>query len=144
MVDRLSRERRSWNMSRIRSGGTKPELVVRRAVYALGYRYKLHARTLPGKPDIAFFNRKKAIFVHGCFWHQHDAPLCPYVRVPKSSLDYWMPKLSQNVTRDAQHLESLEGLGWSVLIIWECELQRATRLRNRIRRFLGPVSPTGR
>src|SRR5258708_1775116 len=98
-MDRLTRERRSWNMSRIRSTGTKPEMVVRRLVHAMGVRYRLHVKGLPGKPDLVFRRLRKVIFVHGCFWHQHPRMGCLDARLPKSSGGYWNQKLARNVTR---------------------------------------------
>lgn len=135
-MDTITHEHRSWNMARIHSVGTKPEIIVRKVVYALGYRYRLHVKKLPGKPDLVFRNRKKVVFVHGCFWHQHHDPNCRLVRVPKSSLQYWGPKLARNVARDAEHLAGLHALGWSVLIIWECETVDIERLGQKLRAFL--------
>src|SRR4051812_25213251 len=110
---------RSANMRAIRSTGMKPELSVRQTVYALGYRYRLHRRDLPGVPDLVFSARRRAIFVHGCFWHQHRG--CRMAHLPKTNLSYWLPKLSRNVTRDKKNVRSLRRLGWDVLVIWECE-----------------------
>jgi len=131
----LSRERRSANMRAIRSRDMKPELVVRSAAHVLGYRFRLHRRDLPGKPDLVFTGRRKVIFVHGCFWHQHAG--CADGRMPRSNLDYWTPKLTRNVERDAEHLAALKADGWKVLVIWECETNNAPRLAARLRRFLG-------
>ncbi|MFC4523250.1 very short patch repair endonuclease [Cupriavidus pinatubonensis] len=125
---------RSENMRRIRSKDTAPELLVRRLVWSLGYRYRLHRKDLPGKPDLAFGSRKKAIFVHGCFWHQHPAG-CPDSRLPKSRLEYWLPKLQRNCERDAKAVAALETAGWQVLIIWDCET-KAPDLAERLRNFL--------
>lgn len=121
-------------MSAIRSVGMKPELLVRRVVYGLGYRYRLHRKDLPGKPDLVFGPRRKVIFVHGCFWHQHID--CPDGRMPKSHLGYWRKKLTRNVTRDAEHLASLKTRGWKSLVIWECETKDVRRLAAKVRRFL--------
>jgi len=131
----LSGERRSANMRAIRSRDMKPELVVRSAAHCLGYRFRLHRRDLPGKPDLAFAGRRKVIFVHGCFWHQHAG--CIDGRMPRSNLDYWTPKLTRNVERDAEHIAALKTGGWKVLVIWECETNNAPRLAARLRRFLG-------
>ena len=124
-------------MRRIRSSGTQAEMAVRRLVYGMGYRYRLHGKGLPGKPDLVFRKRKKAIFVHGCFWHQHPDPACADARLPKSRLGYWLPKLSRNQERDAQHLQELREGGWQSLVIWQCETEKqADRLPITIRAFL--------
>lgn len=107
-------------MRAIRSKDMKPELAVRRAAYALGYRYRLHRKDLPGKPDLAFISKKKAIFVNGCFWHQHKT--CREGRPPKSNSAYWAPKLQRNIERDRENVEALELAGWTVLTLWECEI----------------------
>lgn len=120
MTDKLSPARRSANMRAIRSKNTKPEMIVRRAVYALGFRYRLHRHDLPGKPDLAFIGRRKAIFVHGCFWHQHDG--CREASKPKSNADYWKAKLARNVDRDVRNLDLLRAAGWQTLVIWECDM----------------------
>jgi len=135
MADKLTRTRRSWNMSRIRSRDTRPELCVRRLTYSLGYRYRLHFPDLPGKPDLVFLRQKKAIFVHGCFWHQHPRQRCHDSRTPKSSLDYWLPKLKRNVRRDAEDIAKLKKLGWKVMTLWECEVTQSS-LKRRIKNFL--------
>ena len=136
MTDSLSPSRRSANMAAILSKGMKPELVVRRLVYSLGYRFRLHRKNLPGKPDLVFGPRRKIIFVHGCFWHLHPKDDCLDSRRPKSNRGYWLPKLRRNVERDAQHLRALRKLGWKVLVIWECETKDQTRLVKRLDRFL--------
>lgn len=125
-------------MAAIKSAGMKPEMMVRSMVHRMGYRYRLHAKDLPGKPDLVFRSRKKAIFVHGCFWHQHQDPACPDGRAPKSNLSYWAPKLARNVTRDARNLESLTAMGWKTLVLWECEVLRAPgRVAKKAASFLG-------
>ena len=136
MADKISRERRSANMSAIRSKGTKPELLVRQLLHRLGYRYRLHRKDLPGKPDIVFGSRRKAIEVRGCFWHQHPDPTCRDARPPSSNQDYWGTKLQRNIDRDAANLSALEEAGWSVLVIWECEVA-SPRLEDRLLDFLG-------
>lgn len=123
-------------MAQVRGKNTGPELVVRRLVHALGYRYRLHARDLPGHPDLVFRKRRKIIFVHGCFWHRHSAPNCALSRLPKSRLDFWLPKLEGNRERDRRNNRALVRDGWKVLTIWECQLREAKRLRTMIRRFL--------
>lgn len=107
MADKISKERRSENMRQIKSKNMKPELIVRRLVHGMGYRYHLHRKDLSGKPDLVFSSKMKAIFVHGCFWHQHGAKNCPIVRKPKSNGDYWLPKLKRNVQRDKENLKKL-------------------------------------
>lgn len=124
------------NMSRIRSKDMKPELIVRRIVHALGYRYRLHRKDLPGKPDLVFGPRRKVIFVHGCFWHMHPKSTCRDARAPTSNTGYWSAKLARNVERDAAHIAALQAGGWRVLVIWECETANAADLERRLRRFL--------
>lgn len=136
MTDTVTPERRSQIMANIRSKGMKPELIVRRLTHSMGYRYRLHRKDLPGKPDLVFPARRKVIFVHGCFWHQHADPACKIARRPKSNLDYWLPKLQRNVERDAEHRDRLSALGWQVLVIWECEVKIAVGLPERIVEFL--------
>jgi DNA mismatch endonuclease (patch repair protein) len=125
MVDTLMPERRSANMSRIRSRDTKPELVVRRMLHAAGFRFRLNVRTLPGSPDIVLPKYKIAIFVHGCFWHRH--PGCKYAYSPKSRVDFWMKKFEENVARDRRAQVELERLGWSVVTLWQCEVEHGVR-----------------
>lgn len=120
-------------MRRVRSRDTKPELTVRSLVFSMGYRYRLHRRSLPGTPDLVFPSRSKAIFVHGCFWHLHD---CGKYRLPHSREDYWLPKLKANKRRDDVSAVALRGMGWDVLTIWECELRDVGLLSQRIRLFL--------
>ena len=135
-MDRVSRETRSRNMRAIRSKGMKPELAVRRLVHGMGYRYRLHRHGLPGRPDMVFASRRKVIFVHGCYWHQHSDPGCKIARRPKSNLDYWLPKLDGNVIRDADTQDRLRELGWDSLVIWECEVRAGEGIESRIRNFL--------
>ncbi len=125
---------RSANMRAIRSKGMEPEMLVRRMVHALGYRYRLHQADLPGKPDLVFSARRKVIFVHGCFWHSHS---CQLAHAPKSNLGYWLPKLNRNKERDKAHLAALKAAGWKTLIIWECKLKHSKQLQPRIMKFLG-------
>jgi DNA mismatch endonuclease (patch repair protein) len=138
MTDRLSAEARSRIMRAIRNKNTKPELAVRKYLFKQGYRYRLHPKQLPGKPDLSFPSRKKAIFIHGCFWHQHSAPDCPIRVVPSSNKKYWRPKLRRNVSRDRENAAHLRKLGWKSLVVWECELRDNTaKARKRIKKFLG-------
>ncbi|MCK9821578.1 MULTISPECIES: very short patch repair endonuclease [Acetobacteraceae] len=136
MADTLSPAARSARMACIQGRDTKPEMLVRRMLYAMGYRYRLHAKDLPGKPDIVFRKRRKAIFIHGCFWHRHPDPTCRYARLPKSRLDFWLPKLERNRQRDLEHMEKLSAEGWQTLIIWECQLSDETHIKNLLHRFL--------
>lgn len=122
-------------MSKIRASDTKPEMIVRRLAFSLNYRYRVHVKELPGKPDIVFKRKKKVIFVNGCFWHMHSG--CQKSRVPKSRLEYWIPKLESNRLRDRINQEKLEAAGWQVLTIWECETKNIESLACRIRNFLG-------
>jgi len=117
----------------------KPELAVRKLLFAAGYRYRLHRYDLPGRPDIVFAKRRKIVFVHGCFWHQHDAKLCKLTHRPKTNTSYWLPKLQRNRARDAKHEVELRKLGWRSLIVWECELRdNLQKLDAKLRKFLGP------
>lgn len=133
-MDNLTPEQRSTQMSKVRSTNTKPELLVRRLVFGLKYRYRLHQKNLPGKPDLVFKARKKVIFVHGCFWHGHK---CPLGRIPKSRVDFWSDKIAKNSSRDQQNIAKLKELGWESFIIWECELKKLAELESRIQNFLG-------
>lgn len=114
---------RSVQMSRIRGRDTKPEMRVRKALHAAGLRYRLHAGDLPGKPDLVFRSRRIALFVHGCFWHQHPDPNCKLSRMPKSKLDFWRPKLEGNRLRDEKTRSALEARGWTVVEVWECQIK---------------------
>lgn len=133
-MDTRTPEQRRRIMQAVKSENTGPELVVRRLLHGMGYRYRLHRRELPGKPDIVFLSRRKAIFVHGCFWHGHD---CPKGRLPKSRLDYWQMKLDKNRERDRTKAEELQKLGWSVLTIWQCETSDLEGLSIRLQDFVG-------
>ena len=120
-------------MRAVRGRDTSTERSVRRLVHGLGYRYRLHRKDLPGRPDLAFPGRKKAIFVHGCFWHAHG---CEKGQPPKSRLDYWLPKLERNRERDAENLDRLASIGWSALTLWQCEIRDIETLAARIGIFL--------
>lgn len=133
MTDTLTSGERSARMASIRGKDTKPEMAVRRLIHGMGYRYRLHRRDLPGCPDIAFFKRKKVIFVHGCFWHRHS---CHLGRLPKSRLDFWEPKLEANRRRDEAVQARLLDLGWQYLVVWECEISHDLALGERIKNFL--------
>lgn len=123
-------------MRRIRARDTAPELTIRHVLTRLGYRYRLHWAKLPGKPDIAITKLKKAIFVHGCFWHQHKG--CRHGRLPKSRLDYWVPKFARNQARDQQVRDELQALRWAVLVVWECEVADVKKLERLLLEFVKP------
>jgi DNA mismatch endonuclease (patch repair protein) len=133
MVDRLTPDRRSWLMSRVRGKDTAPEWIVRRIVHGLGYRYRLHGAHLPGKPDLVLAGRKKIIFVHGCFWHGHD---CRWGKRPKSNVSFWKAKAESNRARDARNELRLRELGWEVCVVWQCETRNPENLRMRLVEFL--------
>lgn len=133
MTDILSPEQRSRNMSRIRGKNTKPEMKIRRLLHAMGFRFRLHIKGLPGRPDIVFPGRRKVIFVHGCFWHRHKA--CGNAKLPKTNRTFWKQKLNGNRERDRKNLKALEKKGWSCLVVWECEID-APDLPKRLRQFL--------
>lgn len=135
MAQAISSER-SRQMAKIRSKDTVPEMIVRKLVHGLGYRYRLHRRGMPGTPDLVFPSRRKVIFVHGCFWHRHSDPTCKRARLPKSRQDFWGPKLTANAERDIRSLQALEALGWKTLTLWECEIKSNHDLDDRIIRFL--------
>lgn len=127
-------EQRSRNMRAIRAKNTKIELVVRRIVYGLGYRYRLNSRKVIGRPDLAFISRKKAIFVHGCFWHRH--PGCRLTTTPKTNPEKWQKKFAANIARDAVVQQKLQDAGWKSLVIWECEIKDQATLTERLQAFL--------
>ena len=127
-------EARSRTMRAVKGQNTKPEMKVRRITHAMGYRYRLHRKDLPGKPDLVFPGRRKIIFVHGCFWHGHDCPRG--ARTPKTNREYWQAKIARNVERDTQHLSALKETGWQVMPLWECELKDNSVIEEKIRRFL--------
>jgi DNA mismatch endonuclease, patch repair protein len=140
MADTRTPEQRRRIMQSVKTHDTGPELTVRRILYGLGYRYRLNARKLPGRPDIVFPGKMRAIFVHGCFWHAHG---CRKGMPPKSRLEYWQPKLNANKERDTAHVEALEALGWSVLTIWQCETTNLDALRAKLTSFI-EGSPTAK
>ena len=133
-MDTLSRVERSKRMALVRGKDTKPELLVRKIVRSCGYRFRLNVSNLPGKPDIVFPNRRKAIFVHGCFWHRH--PGCDLARLPKSRRQFWVPKLQGNRRRDVRNIEQLRREKWKVCVVWECQLRKITSIEKKIRKFL--------
>jgi DNA mismatch endonuclease (patch repair protein) len=133
MADTRNAEQRRRIMQAVGTRDTGPELAVRRMLHGMGYRYRLQARDLPGRPDVVFRSRKKVIFVHGCFWHGHR---CRKGRAPKSRLEYWGPKLAANRARDKAQVRALRKMGWSVLTIWQCQTANVERLRDRLVGFL--------
>ena len=129
-MDRLSRAERSRNMARIRSKNTAPERAVRSILHRSGFRFRLHGRSLPGRPDIVLARYRTAVFVHGCFWHGHAD--CPFAYSPKSNVEFWGAKFSRTVERDRAVSEQLRVLGWRVLVVWECELKNMPALQRRL------------
>ena len=125
---------RSMNMRRIKSKNTKPEMLVRRLLWSMGRRYRLHVKGLPSQQDIVLSKSRKIIFVHGCFWHQHHG--CKHSCIPHTRQEYWKPKLQGNVERDATALRSLRELGWEVLVLWECQTKNMSHLQATITKFL--------
>jgi DNA mismatch endonuclease (patch repair protein) len=133
MTDVLTPEQRKLNMSRIRSKDTRPEIIVRSLVHGLGYRFRLHVKSLPGKPDLVFVSRRKIIFVHGCYWHMHK---CKYGSVtPKTNAEFWQNKRSGNIERDKKILSLLRKDGWQVFVVWECWLRKPDLLKKRVEGF---------
>lgn len=133
-MDNLTPERRRRNMSRIRSRDTKPEKLARSLLHRMGYRFRLHRKDLPGKPDIVLPRHQTAILVHGCYWHRH--PDCRFAYTPKSNTRFWERKFQENIARDARQTRELTASGWRVLIIWECETRNLEVLGKRLRREL--------
>ena len=133
MTDVLTPEQRRRCMSAIRGKDTKPEIIVRSLVHRMGYRFRLHRKDLPGKPDLVFPGRKKIIFVHGCFWHQH--PRCRFATRPKTRPDFWANKLDGNRERDKRVRRELRRLGWKVLVVWECQTRDLKKLECQLRDF---------
>ena len=136
MVDVHSKEIRSYNMSQIKGKNTKPEMLVRRFLHANGFRYKLHDKSLPGKPDIVLPKYKTVIFVHGCFWHGHKN--CKYFVTPKTKTEWWLNKINGNIANDTKVIKALKNDGWKIITIWECNLKPAkveTTLSNLLKKF---------
>jgi DNA mismatch endonuclease, patch repair protein len=133
-MDKLSAESRSALMARVKSRDTKPEWVVRRLAWSLGYRYRLHAAGIPGTPDMVFASRKKAIFIHGCFWHRHSCRRGQ--SFPSTRIEFWSRKFARTKKRDAEVRKALKKEGWSFLLIWECELADQEALKRRLMKFL--------
>lgn len=141
MADRLSPERRSWLMSRVGSNDTGPEMRVRKVAHAMGLRFRLHRKDLPGHPDIVFPRWRIAIFVHGCFWHRH--PGCKKATTPKSNIEFWTRKFEANVARDIRTQRELEDLGWKVAVIWECGTKSPSEIHRQLTEIFGAAEPSG-
>lgn len=141
-MDHLDKERRSENMRRIKGEDTAPELVVRRLLHRMGFRFRLHRKDLPGKPDVVLPKLRAVVFVHGCFWHGHDCKKGSAGRKPKSNTAYWVGKLGRNVARDARTAESLRTLGWRRVVVWACEINDLAKLESRLREELQPLEQT--
>lgn len=133
MADHVSPEKRSFIMSQVKTRDTKPEMKLRSALHKAGFRYRLHRKGLPGKPDLVFLRQKKVIFVHGCYWHGHG---CKWGRLPKSRLRYWKPKIKANRSRDLRNVRELRRAGWNVLVVWQCELRDFDATFQRVARFV--------
>ena len=142
-MDSLAPAERSARMSLIKAKNTKPELIVRRMLHRMGFRFRLHRRDLPGSPDLVFPRRRKIVFVHGCFWHRHPDPACPLARLPKTRLDFWLPKLERNRARDLDKQAELRAMGWRIQVVWECELRDREQLENALREFLEGSADAG-
>jgi len=130
MTDRISKERRSWNMSQIRAANTRPEMVVRSVLHRLGYRFRVHSRKLPGRPDVVLPKWRTVVQVHGCFWHRHSG--CKFAYTPKSRLRFWTRKFTENIERDLRTMRQLRELGWRVVTVWECQVCDPERLAKRL------------
>lgn len=140
MADRLTVEQRSAHMARIRRANTRPEVAVRTLLHRLGYRFRIQLKGVPGRPDVAFPARRKAIFIHGCFWHGHQG--CSTWRQPKTRSEFWANKIETNRARDARLAAAAEADGWACLVIWECETKDVSDLTERLIEFLGPTRST--
>ena len=134
MSDNLSKEKRSWNMSRIKSADTSPELKLRSLLRKNGIRYSKNVKSLPGKPDITISKNKKIIFINGCFWHQHSN--CSRATMPKTNKNYWKSKFKRTIKRDKKNKKELKKLGWNILTLWECEIKKEKKLDKKIRLFV--------
>jgi DNA mismatch endonuclease (patch repair protein) len=126
-------------MAKVGGKNTMPEMAVRRMLHAMGYRFRIHRRDLPGTPDIVFVGRRKVIEVRGCWWHRHPDPACPNVATPKTRPEFWAAKFTANIERDSRNEAALAARRWSLLVIWECEVRRGDDLAPRLRGFLGEV-----
>src|SRR5665647_1875389 len=138
MADVHSKEIRSYNMSMIKGKNTKPELLVRQFLHANGYRYKLHDKSLPGKPDIVLPKYKTIIFIHGCFWHGHEG--CKKSALPTTNIEFWKGKIAKNIERDKLNISNLHNKGWKVIIVWQCELKNAAIIDNRLIKLTSEIT----
>lgn len=138
-MDRLTPQKRSLVMSKVRGKDTRPEMLVRSLLYRMGFRFRLHRKGLPGRPDIILPKYRTVVFVHGCFWHRH--PGCNRASAPQSNTGFWEAKLAGNVARDARNMEDLARLGWKVIVVWECEMKDIYALSARLRRELEAGAP---
>ena len=138
-MDTISPEHRSWNMAQIRGADTKPERRVRSLLHSLGYRFRLHRKDLPGRPDIVLPGRKTVVLVHGCYWHRHSG--CRFAYTPKSNREFWQAKFHENVHRDRRQNCRLQELGWQVVTVWECETKDLERLTERLEYEIPPLPP---
>ena len=137
MADVHTKQQRSYNMSRIKGKNTKPEILIRKIIHRMGYRFRLHRKDLPGKPDLVLPRLNKIVFVHGCFWHMHN---CRYGKVtPKTRAEFWQTKREGNVKRDKRNIRLLKKQDWQVLVVWECQIRNIEKLRKRIAEFLGDI-----
>jgi DNA mismatch endonuclease vsr len=134
-MDRISPEQRSQNMAQVKSKNTKPEMLVRSLLHRMGYRFRLHIKTLPGHPDVVLPRYKAVIFVHGCFWHRHEG--CKRATMPATRTEFWRKKIDGNQSRDRRNLTALEELGYRCLVIWQCEMKDIEALKMRLSEFLG-------
>ena len=134
MADNLTPQQRRRNMSRVKGRDTKPELLVRSVVHGLGYRFRLHGKGLPGRPDVVLPRHRKVIFVHGCFWHGHAG--CRRAARPSTNREFWDRKIDGNVARDASNIRALRRAGWKVLVVWQCATKDRARLEKRLGKFL--------
>ncbi|MCP4221020.1 MAG: DNA mismatch endonuclease Vsr [bacterium] len=132
-MDVFDKEKRSNIMSRVKGKNTKPEMRVRSLVHQMGYRFRLHRKNLPGKPDLVFPRHKKIILVHGCFWHGHDG--CPKSSRPSTNIEFWQKKLDGNISRDRLNLQKMREAGWQVLVIWECQTKKPEALEQLLKEF---------
>ena len=137
-MDVFSKGKRSRIMSRIKGKDTRPELTVRSLLHGMGHRFRIHRTDLPGNPDIVLPKHKKVIFVHGCFWHGHIG--CPRSKRPSTNTEFWQKKLDKNIRRDAKNIAGLEASGWTVLVIWQCEVKNMPELKHKLENFLGKES----
>jgi DNA mismatch endonuclease, patch repair protein len=134
-MDVFSKDKRSQIMSKVGGKNTKPELIIRSLLHRMGYRFRIHCTDLPGNPDISLPRHKKIIFVHGCFWHGHIE--CPRAKRPSTNQEFWQKKLDKNIERDRQNIAKLEAFGWTVLVIWQCEVKDLPKLEQKIESFIG-------